>query len=371
MKSQFYQLDLIIKRSGDKISSDTSENAEFWSPKDPKNLKKKDGDPKRPKKGGKEPKPKQGGKTPRNRKHDSFLYDNQPLNLEDGKRSIFGVLYDYDKEQPIPKQEDMMKVSEDLQNRLIKNRKKGWNKKQKKNWEEHAYDESQLSVKECKRQLNLWYNDQKRKLKRQFDEVDETLKKCQKQIEKAQEMKNRDEEQKYTNKEHSLLEKWISARAQLDNLEAKRLDLPIFHPKDNIKAIKKVYFPKERRTQFKVRYYAYCEEQGGRQICKEIPYDWIRDNFDSLYLEAVDRHNHEKGWISFDEHDKLQYFDTEEKIQQLQSKCKNIYTYKPKQKGDLITFLKARIKFECDNLELRYVAKTIQCMFRIASPKVD
>jgi len=157
------------------------------------------------------------------------------------------------------------------------------------------------------------------------------------------------DQEERTNK--ALLRKYIDTKAHLGNLQWEKQQIPIFHPKDSIYSIKVVDL-KEQRSQKVVekrnrRYYAWVKDQNEQEFVKEVSYVWLKDNLDKEYMEALEQHHNEKGWVCFDRNDQLAMVKNDDLLDL--NNFRPVYSYKPSDRAARVLYVKALVQYSQEN----------------------
>ena len=202
---------------------------------------------------------------------------------------------------------------------LIKKRKRGLSKEEKKDWKRICYSKDQLTDLAAYNAIkNVLANDTRR-LEGQLNEITRRFN-ARNNIftrtppgEAANHLKR--ELKNITNE-------WIECKTALLLNQYRSKYTHLFHPINNIKAVKKNIIRKnesirangvivEEECKIEEEYYAYTINEEGKQVTKRVDPDFIRDKLDGDYLKYFDVHQKEKGWICFDQNDKLETQSTE------------------------------------------------------------
>jgi hypothetical protein len=266
--------------------------------------------------------------------NDQSIYTSDPVYQRLQGTKLLQIIEEYDAPQDIPASADIVMLPKDIVEHLENNRKDELPDDLKEDWKKQAFHETQLSEKVARNAIRNILKNELRKLEADLKDIENRFDAKNKKLSQLPSTMAGGIRKEL----NSIKNEWIECKTKILLNDYQNRNNWMFHPRDNIKALRKNLIYKN--NQIKEEYYAYVETLSGMQVTKKVDADFIRAKLDPDYLKYFEAHCEEKGWLCFDQKDKLQTIPQDMAMQKLQKKLKPLYQYDLNGDGDNILFLR-------------------------------
>ena len=208
------------------------------------------------------------------------------------------------------------------------------------NWQEENFEDSQRNYDAAKEAIDKATRTERNSLLRTLKDIKQKIS----ILERRNMKNNKDGWPLKDGREHTaLIKSWKEANAKRAWIEYKRDNLPIWHPTESIKAIQIKHVKKKKNIKHHTKkYFALAEGKDGELINKEVDEGFLQENLQPKFWEALQYHDKNKGWVSFDPSNGPMYFQ-EDRIEEIKG-LDPVYKFKPNKLNDRISWIKIQLE---------------------------